>query len=118
MNVIAVSVSYRGAAPEEVEEAVCIRVEEALQGLEGIERIRSSANEGMGTVRIEIEPGYDPRELLDDIKARVDAIDTFPEETEKPVMEEGHDSKPGDQPFHFGGCRRADLETARRAGAG
>ena len=88
VNVITVSVSYRGAAPEEVEEAVCIRVEEALQGLEGIERIRSSANEGMGTVRIEIEPGYDPRALLDDIKARVDAIDTFPEETEKPVMEE------------------------------
>ena len=88
VNVVSVSVSYRGAAPEEVEEAVCIRVEEALQGLEGIERIRSSANEGMGTVRIEIEPGYDTRALLDDIKARVDAIDTFPEETEKPVIEE------------------------------
>ena len=88
VNVVSVSVSYRGAAPEEVEEAVCIRVEESLQGLEGIERIRSSANEGMGTVRIEIEPGYDTRALLDDIKARVDAIDTFPEETEKPVIEE------------------------------
>ena len=87
-GVISVSVSYRGAAPEEVEEAVCIRVEEALQGLEGIERVRSTANEGMGTVRIEIESGYDPRALLDEVKARVDAIDTFPEETEQPVIEE------------------------------
>ncbi|MDE2755907.1 MAG: efflux RND transporter permease subunit, partial [Acidobacteriota bacterium] len=88
VGVISVSVSYRGAAPEEVEEAVCIRVEEALQGLEGIERILSTANEGMGSVRIEIESGYDPRALLDEVKARVDAIDTFPEETEQPVIEE------------------------------
>ena len=88
VGVISVSVSYRGAAPEEVEEAVCIRVEEALQGLEGIDRILSTANEGMGTVRIEIESGYDSRALLDEVKARVDAIDTFPEETEQPVIEE------------------------------
>lgn len=88
VGVISVSVSYRGAAPEEVEEAVCVRVEEALQGLEGIERIRSTANEGMGTVRVEIESGYDGRALLDEVKARVDAIDTFPEETEQPVIEE------------------------------
>lgn len=88
VGVISVSVSYRGAAPEEVEEAVCIRVEEALQGLEGIDRVLSTANEGMGSVRIEIESGYDSRMLLDEVKARVDAIDTFPEETEKPVIEE------------------------------
>ena len=88
VGVISVSVSYRGAAPEEVEEAVCVRVEEALQGLEGIERIRSTANEGMGIVSIEIESGYDERSLLDEVKARVDAIDTFPEETEKPLIEQ------------------------------
>ena len=87
-GIITVSVSYRGAAPEEVEEAVCVRVEEAIQGLDGIEKIRSTANEGMGTVKIEVAAGYDERALLDDVKARVDAIDTFPEETEKPVIQE------------------------------
>ena len=88
IGIITVSVSYRGAAPEEVEEAVCIRVEEAIQGLDGIKTIRSTANEGIGIVTIEVETGYDERELLDDIKARVDAIDTFPEETERPVIQE------------------------------
>lgn len=88
VGAISVSVSYRGAAPEEVEEAVCVRVEEALQGIEGIERIRSTANEGIGIVNIEIESGYDERLLLDEVKARVDAIDTFPEETEKPLIEQ------------------------------
>ena len=88
VDMVRVSVSYRGAAPEEVEEGVCVRIEEAIQDLDGIERISSLAAEGGGTVSIEILPGYDLRKALDDIKARVDAIDTFPEETEKPTVQE------------------------------
>ncbi|MEX2300333.1 MAG: efflux RND transporter permease subunit [Bryobacterales bacterium] len=88
VDIITVSVEYRGAAPEEVEEGVCVRVEEAVQDLDGIKKLTSSASEGMGTVTIEVETGYDTREVLDDVKSRVDAIDTFPEETEKPVIQE------------------------------
>ena len=88
LDIVTVQVSYRGAAPEEVEEAVCIRIEEAVQGIDGIKKMTSTASEGMGSVSIEILPEYDVREVLDDIKARVDAIDTFPEETERPVTQE------------------------------
>ncbi len=87
-DMVRISVAYRGAAPEEVEEGVCVRIEEAIQDLDGIEQIRSMAAEGGGTVSVEILPGYDLRKALDDIKARVDAIDTFPEETEKPTVQE------------------------------
>ena len=87
-DVISVSVPYLGAAPEEVEEGVCVRIEEQIQSLEGIKKITSTASEGVGTVSIEVEPGKDVRELLDDVKNRVDAIDTFPEETEKPIVQE------------------------------
>jgi multidrug efflux pump subunit AcrB len=88
VDVVTVSVEYRGAAPEEVEEGVCVRIEEAVQDLDGIKKLTSSASEGQGTVTIEVETGYDTREVLDDVKSRVDAIDTFPEETEKPVIQE------------------------------
>ncbi|UCG52070.1 MAG: efflux RND transporter permease subunit, partial [Candidatus Latescibacterota bacterium] len=88
MDVITISVNYLGAAPEEVEEGVSVRIEEAIQDLEGIKRITSASAEGMGTVVAELESGTDARELLNDIKARVDAIDTFPEETEKPIIAE------------------------------
>jgi multidrug efflux pump subunit AcrB len=88
LDIINVSVRYLGAAPEEVEEGVCIKVEEAVQDLEGIKRLQSTASEGIGTVTIELESGADSRELLNDVKARVDAIETFPEETEKPVISE------------------------------
>ncbi len=85
---IVVEVPYLGAAPEEVEEAVCVRIEEAIQGVDGIKQIISTADEGMGSVMVEIELGADVRQVLDDIKNQVDAIDTFPEETEKPIIRE------------------------------
>ena len=88
LDMITVQVPYRGAAPEEVEEGVCIRVEEAIQGLDGIKRVSSTASEGSGLVTVELEAGADVRKVLDDVKSRVDAIETFPEETEKPIIQE------------------------------
>ena len=88
IDMINVTVPYLGAAPEEVEEAVCARIEERVADLETVKRIRSTAAEGAGTVSIELLEGVDVREALDDIKTRIDAIDTFPEETEKPIISE------------------------------
>ena len=88
LDMVSVQVPYLGAAPEEVEEAVCIRIEEAIQGVDGIKKITSTASEGVGVVLVEVETGADTRTVLDDIKNNVDAIDTFPEETEKPIVRE------------------------------
>ena len=85
---VQIEVPYLGAAPEEVEEAVNVRIEEAIQGIDGIKQIVSTADEGVGNVLVEVELGADVRRVLDDIKTRVDAIDTFPEETEKPIIRE------------------------------
>ena len=85
---INIEVPYLGAAPEEVEDAVTIRIEEAIQGLDGIKEIQSTAAEGMGTVLVELELGADARKVLDDVKSSVDAITTFPVEAEKPIIRE------------------------------
>ena len=87
-DMVTVSVPYPGAAPSEVEEAICVRVEEAVQGIEGIKKISSTANKNSGTVTIEAVADYDIRRLLDDVKSRVNAIDTFPDEAEEPVIKE------------------------------
>ncbi len=81
---VTVSVPYRGATPRDVEQGVLIKIEEAIQDLEGIREIISTAREGSGTVTVEIEPEFDISEALDNIKNRVDAIATFPAETEQP----------------------------------
>ncbi len=83
--VISISVPYLGAAPEEVEEGVCIRIEEELEGIEGVKEIRSNANEGLCSVSVELFESADESKALDDVKNRVDSIDTFPEETERPI---------------------------------
>jgi len=81
-----VRVSLRGSTPEDAELSVAIRVEEAINDLEGIEEYSSRAFEGGAVVSIDIDDAYDPRELLDDIKNRVDAINTFPADAERPVI--------------------------------
>ena len=88
IDAIAVSIPFPNATPEETERGVCIPVEEAIADLQGIKRIRSSAAQNAGTVVVEVETGYNVRNVMDDVKSRVDAIDTFPEEAEKPILEE------------------------------
>jgi multidrug efflux pump subunit AcrB len=85
-DTVTVSVPLRGATPEDVELGIAVRIEEAVQDLEGIDKITSRSVEGSTRVWIEIDADYDPRELLDDIKSRVDAINVFPADTEKPVI--------------------------------
>ena len=86
INYVNVRVPYLGAAPEEVEEGVVIKIEEAIQDTKGILKIKSNSSEGLGTVRAEVELGADINEVLNEIKAKVDAISTFPDLTEKPVV--------------------------------
>ncbi|GHF92881.1 efflux RND transporter permease subunit [Thalassotalea marina] len=85
-DVVNVQVSLRGATPEDVEQGVAIRIEEAVQDLEGVKKISSTSVEGSARVRIEADNGYDARELLNDVKSRVDAVNTFPADAEKPVI--------------------------------
>ena len=78
--IIQVAVPYLGAAPEEVEEGVCIRIEEKVQGITGIERLTSSAAEGACGVTIELMQGYPIDRALSEVKNAVDSISTFPDE--------------------------------------
>ncbi|GJM10884.1 MAG: acriflavin resistance protein [Lysobacteraceae bacterium] len=85
-NAITVTVPYLGAAPEEVEEGVVVKIEEAIQGIEGIKEITSTAAEGVGRVTVEVQSGFSVDKVMDDMKIRVDAIATFPDETEKSTI--------------------------------
>ena len=88
LDQVQIQVAYLGAGPEEIEEGICKRIEERVRGLEGVRRVRSTAAEGIGMVSVEMERGVDMSRILEDIKNEVDRIDTFPVETEKPVIKE------------------------------
>ncbi|MFH1571742.1 MAG: efflux RND transporter permease subunit [Gemmatimonadota bacterium] len=88
LDTVSISVPYLGATPADVEEGVCQRIEERLIGMEHVRRIRSTAVEGLGVVTVELELGAPVDQVIDDIRNEVDRIDTFPAETEKPVIKE------------------------------
>jgi len=83
-DTVMIMMPYRGGTAKDVERAILIPVEEALEGVQGIKQLNSDGSRGMATFYLEAEPGTDLRALQDDVKARLDTITTFPSETERP----------------------------------
>src|SRR6187431_2223908 len=84
---INISVPYPASAPEEVEEMIVMKIEEAIQQVSKIKHIRSYASSSGANISVEVEEGHDPRLVLEDIKIRVDSIPQFPSEAEKPIIQ-------------------------------
>lgn len=84
---IRVTVAYPGASPEEVEEAICGRLEEAIEGIENIEEVRSEAMDSTAVVTAFLREGADAMLAQRDIQSAVDAIDDFPDLAEQPIVE-------------------------------
>ena len=82
INYIRVSAAYPGASPQEIEEGIMIKIEEALKDVTEIKKIISRANRGSGTVTLEIMEDVDLTDVLDKVKLRVDGIATFPADME------------------------------------
>ena len=85
-NTITVATDFRGATPKTVEDGITLRIEEAIADIEGIEEIISRSSEGNSSITIEIDDDYETRNVLDDIKVRVDALNTLPLDAEKPII--------------------------------
>jgi len=88
LDKISIQVPYPGADPEEVEEGISLKIEDALETVEGIKQYTTTSAENMGSAIVEVQEGYKLSEVMDQVKARVDAISTFPKDAEKPVITE------------------------------
>lgn len=85
---VEIRIAYPGATAEEVEEAVCQRVEDALDGINFVEEIRSDAREGFAIITVEMAENGHFQSFLNDIKKEIEAIDNFPSEVEDPFITE------------------------------
>jgi len=83
-NTVMIEMPYRGATAKDVERAILIPIEEALEGVKGIQMLNADGSRGMARFYLKAEPGTDLRALMEDVKGRVDTITTFPNETERP----------------------------------
>ncbi|MEM6804609.1 MAG: efflux RND transporter permease subunit, partial [Bacteroidota bacterium] len=86
-NFIVVTAQYRGASPQEVEEEVTNKIEDRLEGLEGIDRLTSTSKESFASIRVELLENAEPNELIQDISMAVDGITTFPKGMDPPVIQ-------------------------------
>ncbi|MFP4658080.1 MAG: efflux RND transporter permease subunit, partial [Desulfonatronovibrionaceae bacterium] len=86
LDTVSVNVSYPGASPEEVEEGIILAVEEAVQGMDEIKEVESTAKEGSANIVIEMVEGGDLQQLAQDVKNEVDRITSFPEDAEEPQV--------------------------------
>lgn len=94
LDMIDIGVTYPGASPEEVEEGICIKIEEQLKSLEDVKTMHSTALEGHGSVFLELVAGTDIDKKLDEIRTQMDLIDSFPELAEDPVITEIKNNDP------------------------
>ncbi len=83
-DTVMIEMPYRGATAKDVERAILIPIENSLEGVKGIKHLNADGSRGMARFYLNAEPGTDLRRLMDDVKARVDTITTFPNETERP----------------------------------
>ena len=88
LDAVLVQIPFPNATPEEVVDGILLPVEDAIADVDGVKRITATALESMGAVTVEVETGYDVREVMTDVKTKVDAISNLPENAEKATIEE------------------------------
>ena len=86
LDMVSVGVSYSGADPAEIEESICLKLEEAIDGIEGVKEIQTTAKEGAGSAMVKIEDGYNLNDVYEEVKSAVDAVSTFPDGADRPII--------------------------------
>ncbi|WP_428387889.1 efflux RND transporter permease subunit [Mucisphaera sp.] len=79
----AVSLPYPGATPEEVEETLAIKVEDALVELDEVDELRTTLSEGGGSIIVVFREGIDVDEAVDEVERTIDSLQDLPEEAEE-----------------------------------
>lgn len=83
-NGLQVEVKWLGASPQDVEEQIVVRIEEAVSDLDNIDWVRSFASEGQASISIRTNQSVDMTQFIADVKNRVDGISSFPTDIEQP----------------------------------
>ena len=114
LDAVQVRVEYPGSTPEEIEESIVQRIEDRIQGVEGIDRVLATASENFGVVTAELQRGADAQEVRDEIKQEVDRITAFPEEAEQPTVTELSNRRQVLQVAIYGRASEAALKEAAK----
>lgn len=86
-NSVSISIDFDSGSAESAEEGIALKLEDALQGIDGVKRIESTSTGDSVSMTVTQVSGYNLDTLYQDIKNKVDGIGTLPQRAEKPVIE-------------------------------
>jgi len=89
MPQISVTTPWRGASPLEVEREIVDAQEEELKNVEGLDTIKSESVDGEGYINLKFEIGTDTDEARLRVSNKLDQVQEYPEDVEKPVITSG-----------------------------
>lgn len=113
LEIITVTVPYPGASPEEVEQGICQKIEEAVRSVDGVKKLNSVAAEGSGSVIVEVSTDVpDIQKVLNEIESEVARIPSFPELSEEPNIRQ---LTIRDESILIGVTANADGDSSERA---
>ncbi|MBU0644120.1 MAG: efflux RND transporter permease subunit, partial [Alphaproteobacteria bacterium] len=89
VDTVRVSVAWKGAGAEDVDNAIVQLLEPTLLAVEGVTESSASSTEGRASISLDFEPGWDMQRAADDVKAAIDAETDLPEGADDPVIRWG-----------------------------
>ncbi len=87
-NKLEIMVLFPGAAPDDVEDGICQRIEDAVDSVDGVVEVLCESREGQGKATVEMAEGGNLDRFFADVKTEIDAIDDFPDKAEQPTIKQ------------------------------
>ncbi|MEC9372823.1 MAG: efflux RND transporter permease subunit, partial [Planctomycetota bacterium] len=84
---VLITAPYPGAAPDEIEDSLAIKIEDQLVDVEGIKEINTTVSEGVASIRLEFVESIDIDVATADVKREIDALQDLPENSERIIVE-------------------------------
>ncbi len=113
-NEVIIAAPYPGASPDEIETALAIKIEDAIDDLDDVKEITTTVVEGAATVRVEFKEGLNIDAAVARVKRAVDALQDLPERSERIVVTEFEPNIPVISVTIFGGADERVLKDAIR----
>lgn len=86
LDMVAISTTYAGISPQQVEREITIPIEEAVHSITGVDVVNSRSLEGISKIEIKLEPEVSASKVAQDIRSEVERVVDLPEDADDPVV--------------------------------
>ncbi len=86
-RMVSVVAPYPGAAPEEIEDSLGVKIEDAVADLTGVKEINTTISEGVASLQVEFVEGTNIDQAVTDVKREIDALQDLPDDVDNIIVD-------------------------------